>query len=70
MADANKRYRALLHSKRLLEDLCDPGKTPRVPGAVRTRAREVLRHLPNDLELERIENLGFATSDYTDAKVD
>lgn len=50
----DERYRALKQGKKLLEELCDPGKTPRVPSIVRDRARGVLRHFPNDYELEQI----------------
>ena len=50
----DERYRALKQGKKLLEELCDPGKTPRVPSIVRERARGALRHYPNDFELERI----------------
>jgi hypothetical protein len=50
----DERYRALKQGKKLLEELCDPGRTPRVPSLVRERARGVLRHFPNDYELERI----------------
>ncbi len=50
----DERFRALKQGKKLLEELCDPGKTPRVPSIVRERARGVLRHYPNDYELERI----------------
>jgi hypothetical protein len=50
----DERYRALKQSKKLLEELCDPGRTPRVPSIVRDRARGVLRHFPSDYELERI----------------
>lgn len=52
----DERFRALKQSKKLLEELCDPGKTPRVPGIVRERARGVLRHYPNDYDLERMAN--------------
>jgi hypothetical protein len=54
MTTANERFRALQAGKKLLEELCDPGKTPRVPGVVRDRARTVLRHYPRDLELDRL----------------
>ena len=47
-----ERYRALKQSKKLLEELMDPGKTPRVPGAVRDRARSILKHFPTEHELE------------------
>lgn len=50
----DERYRALKQGKKLLEELCDPGKTPRVPSIVRERARGVLRHYPNDYEFERL----------------
>ena len=50
----DERYRALKQGKKLLEELCDPGKTPRVPSIVRDHARGVLRHYPSDYEIERI----------------
>lgn len=50
----DERYRALKQGKKLLEELCDPGKTPRVPGIVRDRARGILRHYPSDYEMNRI----------------
>jgi hypothetical protein len=48
----DERYRALKQGKKLLEELCDPGKTPRVPGIVRERARGVLRHYPSEYEFQ------------------
>jgi hypothetical protein len=50
----DERYRALKQGKKLLEELCDPGKTPRVPSIVRDRARGALRHFPNEYELEKM----------------
>lgn len=50
----DERYRALKQGKRLLEELCDPGKTPRVPSIIRDRARAALRHYPSEYELERL----------------
>lgn len=50
----DERFRALKQGKKLLEELCDPGKTPRVPGIVRQRARGVLRHYPQDYEFEKL----------------
>jgi hypothetical protein len=50
----DERYRALKQGKKLFEELCDPGRTPRVPSLVRDRARGILRHYPSDYELERI----------------
>lgn len=48
----DERFRALKQGKKLLEELCDPGKTPRVPSIVRDRARGVLRHYPSDYEFD------------------
>lgn len=50
----DERYRALKQGKRLLEELCDPGRTPRVPALIRDRARAALRHYPSDYDLDRI----------------
>ena len=47
----DERYRALKQGKKLLEELCDPGKTPRVPSIIRDRARGILRHYPNDYDI-------------------
>lgn len=54
MTTPEDRYRALKQSRKLLEELCDPGKTPRVPSIIRDRARGILRHYPNDHELEQL----------------
>lgn len=54
MTTPDERFRALKQGKKLLEELCDPGRTPRVPSIVRDRARGALRHYPDDTELERI----------------
>jgi hypothetical protein len=50
----DERYRALKQGKKLLEELCDPGRTPRVPSLVRDRARGAVRHYPSDYEFERM----------------
>lgn len=50
----DERYRALKQSRKLLEELCDPGKTPRVPSIIRDRARTILRHFPFDSDIERM----------------
>jgi hypothetical protein len=54
MTTPDERYRALKLGKKLLEELCDPGKTPRVPGIVRDKARAALRHYPVDYDIERM----------------
>ena len=48
----DERYRALKQAKKLLEELCDPGRTPRVPSLIRDRARGALRHFPTDWEID------------------
>lgn len=48
------RYRAIQQGRKLLEDLCDSGKTPRVPSVIRDRARGALRHYPDDYDIERM----------------
>lgn len=53
MTTAEERYRAIKQSRKMLEELCDPGKTPRVPSIVRDRARSILRHFPNDGDIDR-----------------
>jgi hypothetical protein len=54
MTMPNERLRALKQTARLLEELCDPGKTPRVPGAVRDRARRALKHYPLDGQIDKM----------------
>lgn len=54
MTTPDERYRALKQGKKLLEELCDPGRTPRVPSIIRERARGLLKHYPNESELEKM----------------
>jgi hypothetical protein len=54
MTTAEDRYRAIKQSRKMLEELCDPGKTPRVPSIVRDRARSILRHFPSDFDLDSL----------------
>lgn len=54
MTKPEDRYKALKQTRKLLEELCDPGKTPRVPSIIRDRARTILRHYPTDYEVEGI----------------
>jgi hypothetical protein len=50
----DERYRALKAGKKLLEELCDPGRTPRVPSIIRDKARHALRHFPQDWEIDNM----------------
>jgi hypothetical protein len=54
MTTSEDRYRSLKQGKKLLEELCDPGKTPRVPSIIRDRARGILRHFPSDYEIDQL----------------
>ncbi len=65
MTTPQERYRTLVQGRKLLEELCDPGRTPRVPGIVRDRARGILRHYPNDWELD---NIARNCPDYLDTE--
>lgn len=50
----NDKAESLKQTRKLLEDLCDPGKTPRVPSIIRDRARTILRHYPFDIDLDSL----------------
>lgn len=52
MTTPNERYRTLQQCRRFIEELCDPGKTPKVPGAVREKARNLLKHMPYESDIE------------------
>jgi hypothetical protein len=52
----HERFRSMKYGKKLIQDLCDPGLTPRVPSIVRERARAILRHYPMDYEMEKMAN--------------
>lgn len=54
MTTPDERLRALKQGRKLLEELCDPGKTPRVPSIIRDRARSILRHYPYDIDLDTL----------------
>lgn len=45
----DERYRALIETRRFLYDLLSAKDTPKVPRAIRLRARNCLRHFPFDL---------------------
>jgi hypothetical protein len=43
-----------MYAKSFCQDLLDPKKTPRVPRAIRERARGVLRHFPDEYYLSML----------------
>jgi hypothetical protein len=49
----DERYRAVMQAERLLKDLCDPKKTPRIPVMIRERAAGCLRHFPSSWDLDQ-----------------
>ena len=50
-----ERTLAVANTKQLLEDLMDPRETPRIPLAIRERARRCLRHYPTQYDMERLQ---------------
>jgi hypothetical protein len=48
----DERTRAIVKARNFLYDLIDPKKTPRIPKAVRERARRILKHYPWDSYLD------------------
>lgn len=48
----DERYRAVIMAERLMKDLCDSKRTPRIPKAVRQRASAVLRHYPGKWDMD------------------
>ena len=49
----DERYRAVKWAESFLQELMDPKQTPRVPKAIRQRARSILRHYPSTWDLDR-----------------
>ena len=54
MTMPDERTRALLFAYQLLKDLRDPAKTPGVSDDIRDRAKHVLRHYPQQYEIQAI----------------
>ena len=52
----DERYRSIQQARRLLEELCNPQLTPRVPAGIRDRARGALRHYPSNYDLRELES--------------
>jgi hypothetical protein len=47
-----ERRRAVNQTRDFLTDLLDPKKTPRVPKAIRQEASRMLKHFPQDYDME------------------
>ena len=50
----DERYRAIRLAESFLQDLCNCHQTPRVPRAIRERARSILRHYPTSWHLDQL----------------
>lgn len=50
----DERYRTVIQTRRFLLDLCDPKHTPRIPKLIRDRARSMLRHYPDEWDMDRV----------------
>lgn len=50
----DERYSAIHNTQQFLVNLCDPRSTPRVPGAIRRQAANLLRHYPSKYYLDRL----------------
>jgi hypothetical protein len=46
------KIESIKQTRKLLEDLCDPGKTPRVPSMVRNRARVILKEYLQNIDID------------------
>ena len=49
-----ERKNAVLKTEQFLISLCDPKQTLRVPSAVRTEARRLLKHYPTEYYVDQI----------------
>lgn len=52
MTTDDERFRALECAEAFLCELLSPAATPKVPRAVRERARAILRHYPTKYDIE------------------
>jgi hypothetical protein len=55
MTTKDERYLAIKNTHRFLRSLLDPKETPRVPRKIRIMARSLLKHYPQEYEVERME---------------
>jgi len=47
----DERYRAVIQTRRFLLDLTNPQHTPRLPKLIRQTAAAMLRHYPNEWDM-------------------
>lgn len=52
----DERYRAVLWAEEFLKKLSDPVQTTRLPKSVRYEAQSILRHFPNNRQMQQVAN--------------
>lgn len=52
MTMPDERLRAVVQTRRFLEELCDPSRAPDIPADARREAHRLLRHYPQDAVLD------------------
>lgn len=53
----DERYRAVMWAQRFLTELAsDKQKYPRIPKSIRQEAWSIMRHFPNDWDMQRVAN--------------
>jgi len=57
MTMPRERKVAVKNTEAFLLSLCNPKETPRVPQAIRQRARSLLKHYPSDYDMEEAAEL-------------
>jgi DNA-binding protein Fis len=53
----DERYRAVKWAEEFLLKLSDPKQTPRIPKEIRQQAWSILRHYPNNRDMDNAANL-------------
>ncbi len=52
----DERYRAVMHTRIFLHELCNSQKTPKVPKHIRETASWLLRHYPSKFDMDTVSN--------------
>lgn len=50
--ETKDKYQSIVDGLHLIEDLLIPQLTPRVPGSIRCRAREIMQSFPTETEIK------------------
>ena len=60
-----ERRFAVTNARQFLRDLLDPKLTPRVPRSIRKRAGRLLKHYPNEFDMDDVQAAFGKVDDYT-----